>query len=96
MAISAQLVATNAITIEDGGAGRVLVEFTNGGLEFSGIAEFQEFIAQKSQQEDATRAILLGNLLSKDPLLDSLGDWNGKKITVDPEQALVVNILKIV
>jgi hypothetical protein len=96
MAISCQLESTNAIVIENGGAGRVLVNFTNDSLEFANIAEFQAFITENSQKEPSARAILLGNLLSKDPLLNSLTDWNGKKITIDPEQALIPNILKIV
>lgn len=73
------------------------VNFADGAqLELTGATGIQDYVAANTPDAAAVRAMFVANRLAMDPLLDSLSSvWDGKKMTLDLEQALPANVVKV-
>ncbi len=98
-AIVVELAPVNALTRTPEG-GLQLTFADNNGVSFNSEEEFRQWIidnatAAGEAAKTAAQAMLVGHLLAKDPLLNSLPDWSGKKVTIDVEQAVPANVFKV-
>jgi hypothetical protein len=72
------------------------VNFEDGSqLELSGPEGLQQWVLARLPDLDGVRALAIANRLAQDPLMDSPAVWDGKTITLDPEQALPADVFKV-
>ncbi len=100
-AVVVALAPINALTIDPDTGAVQLIFANNQGQGWNSEADFRQWIVDNATDagepaKTAAQAILVGHLLAKDPLLNSLSDWNSKKITIDAEQADPADVVKVV